>query len=191
KGVPVYAATSFLVAAPVVNPLVLLSTAFAFQGNPGVVALRFGMTLSVAVAVGLLADRLVPAARSSLPSLTTSFTGPDKDEIAVGPRLTSLVNTATAEYFDVIFFIFLGALFTAATPTLVRAGAWRGRPAQSAGGSDMMRADPARLLRSALLLGLALLIAKLLATGQMALYMSPALDRCRGWRRCSCRLWPS
>jgi len=51
KGVPVYAATSFLVAAPVVNPLVLLSTAFAFQGNPGVVALRFGMTLSVAVAV--------------------------------------------------------------------------------------------------------------------------------------------
>jgi len=122
KGVPVYAATSFLVAAPVVNPLVLLSTAFAFQGNPGVVALRFGMTLSVAVAVGLLADRLVPAARSSLPSLTTSFTGPDKDEIAVGPRLTSLVNTATAEYFDVIFFIVLGALFTAATQTFVPRG---------------------------------------------------------------------
>ena len=44
----------------------------------------------------------------------------------------------------------------------------------------MMRADPARLLRSALLLGLALLIAKLLATGQMALYMSPALDPLSG-----------
>jgi putative membrane protein len=39
-----------------------------------------------------------------------------------------------------------------------------------------MRADPGRLARSALLLGLALLIAKLLATGQMVLYMSPALD---------------
>jgi len=57
-----------------------------------------------------------------LPSLTTSFTGPDKDEIAVGPRLTSLVNTATAEYFDVIFFIVLGALFTAATQTFVPRG---------------------------------------------------------------------
>ena len=40
----------------------------------------------------------------------------------------------------------------------------------------MTRADPARLARSALLLGLAVLIAKLFATGQMALYMSPALD---------------
>ena len=99
-----------------------LATGRLFHADPGVVALRFGMTLSVAVAVGLLADRLVPAALSSLPSLTTSFTGPDKDEIAVGPRLTSLVNTATAEYFDVIFFIVLGALFTAATQTFVPRG---------------------------------------------------------------------
>ena len=40
----------------------------------------------------------------------------------------------------------------------------------------MRRPEPARLARSALLLGLAVLIAKLFVTGQMALYMSPALD---------------
>jgi uncharacterized repeat protein (TIGR03943 family) len=40
----------------------------------------------------------------------------------------------------------------------------------------MTRVDWVRLIRSALLLGLALLIAKLLATGQMVRYMSPALD---------------
>jgi putative membrane protein len=40
----------------------------------------------------------------------------------------------------------------------------------------MTRMDPVRLMRSALLLGLALLIAKLFASGQMARYMSPALD---------------
>jgi uncharacterized protein len=120
KGVPVYAATSFLVAAPVINPVVLLSTAFAFQGNPGVAALRLGMTFSVAVAVGLLASTLFPAARSNLPSLTTSLNGPDKDDTA--PRLTGLVQHATAEYFDVIFFILLGALFTAATQTFVPRG---------------------------------------------------------------------
>jgi putative membrane protein len=39
-----------------------------------------------------------------------------------------------------------------------------------------MRIDPLRLARSGLLLGLALMIAKLLATGQMAMYMSPMLD---------------
>lgn len=31
KGLPAYAATTFILAAPVVNPVVLLSTAFAFQ----------------------------------------------------------------------------------------------------------------------------------------------------------------
>jgi uncharacterized protein len=121
RGVPVYAATSFLVAAPVVNPVVLLSTAFAFQGNPGVVVLRLGMTWSVAVAVGLLARALLPTARSGLPSLTTSLNG-DKDEGAARPGLIALVHHATAEYFDVIFFIILGALFTAATQTFVPRG---------------------------------------------------------------------
>lgn len=121
KGVPVYAAISFLIAAPVINPVVLLSTAFAFQGNPGVVALRMGMTWSVAVAVGLLARAWFPAARSGLPSLTARLNG-DKDQSAPRPSLVGLVHHATAEYFDVIFFIILGALFTAATQTFVPRG---------------------------------------------------------------------
>ena len=121
KGVPVYAAISFLIAAPVLNPVVLLSTAFAFQGNPGVVALRLGMTWSVAVVVGLVARALLPAARSGLPSLTTSLNGDKHDS----PRRLSalgLVHHASAEYFDVIFFIILGAVFTAATQTFVPRG---------------------------------------------------------------------
>jgi len=48
KGVPTYAAVSFLVAAPVVNPITVAATFAAFQGNLGVVALRLGMTASIA-----------------------------------------------------------------------------------------------------------------------------------------------
>jgi len=33
KGLPLYAATTFILAAPVVNPVVLASTAVAFQGD--------------------------------------------------------------------------------------------------------------------------------------------------------------
>jgi uncharacterized membrane protein YraQ (UPF0718 family) len=55
KGVPLYAAVSFLVAAPVVNPVVAVATLVAFQGRWSIVGLRMAMTLSVAVAVGLLA----------------------------------------------------------------------------------------------------------------------------------------
>src|SRR5262245_53859717 len=61
KGLPAYAAATLIVAAPVVNPVVLVATAFAFQGNWTIVGLRMAMTLSVAVAVGLLVSRLYPA----------------------------------------------------------------------------------------------------------------------------------
>jgi hypothetical protein len=40
----------------------------------------------------------------------------------------------------------------------------------------LVRRDRVRVLRGALLLGFAALIAKLFLTGQMVLYMSPALD---------------
>lgn len=52
KGVPLYATTTFILAAPVVNPVMLLSTAFAFQEDWRVVGLRIAMTLSVAITGG-------------------------------------------------------------------------------------------------------------------------------------------
>lgn len=110
KGVPVFAAVSFLLAAPVVNPITLVATAVAFQGNVRVVILRVFMTLSVAVTVGLLAS-----SRLDLRTLTR----PDSASESVSPRPWRLVGHASAEYVDVLFFVVLGALFTAATQTLV------------------------------------------------------------------------
>jgi uncharacterized membrane protein YraQ (UPF0718 family) len=116
KGLPAYAATTFILAAPVVNPVVLLATAFAFQGNWAIVGLRMAMTLSVAIAVGLAASAL-PAGLASLVS-----TSVDAENGVAGPGARSLVALATGEFFDVIFFIVLGALFTAAAQTFVPRG---------------------------------------------------------------------
>ena len=116
KGLPAYAATTFILAAPVVNPVVLLSTAFAFQGNWAIVGLRMAMTLSVAIAVGLAASRLPAGLSSLVPG--ASLDGDDIPEAG----LRGLVSLATAEFFDVIFFILLGALFTAAAQTFVPRG---------------------------------------------------------------------
>jgi uncharacterized membrane protein YraQ (UPF0718 family) len=123
KGLPGYAATTFLVAAPVVNPIVVVSTAVAFQGRWEIVGLRMVMTLSVAVAVGLLAARFLPDAdgpcgvliQGGAAAPTTAWAQP-----ASGPG--AVITQATSEFFDVIFFIVLGALFTAATQTLVPRG---------------------------------------------------------------------
>jgi uncharacterized membrane protein YraQ (UPF0718 family) len=123
KGVPVYAVTTIILAAPVVNPVVLLSTAFAFQGNWTIVGLRLAMTLSVAIAVGLAASVLFPGAQSLAPAGAPIHGGSVDAPAAVeATGIVGLVLGATAEFFDVIFFIILGALFTAATQTLVPRG---------------------------------------------------------------------
>src|SRR5262245_66528903 len=83
KGLPAYAATTFILAAPVVNPVVLFSTAFAFQGDWTIVGLRMAMTLSVAIAVGLAASTL--SAGLSGPAQGTSF-DPHADTAAPGLR---------------------------------------------------------------------------------------------------------
>ena len=127
KGVPVYAAVSFLIAAPVINPIVLFSTALAFQGSIGVVALRMGMTLSVALCVGLLTSQILRFRRADLPTLADrprdGDLNKDVEPAQVGSRkLVALAGHASAEYFDIVFFVVLGALFTAASQTFVPRG---------------------------------------------------------------------
>jgi uncharacterized protein len=122
KGVPVAAGLTFLLAAPVVNPITLFATMLAFQGNLGVVVLRAVMTLSVAVGVGWLTSVLLPDARLKLPVLLQSPNDPDKEvalHLSPPERLSSVLSRASAEFFDVFFFITLGALFTAMTQTFV------------------------------------------------------------------------
>ena len=117
KGVPLHATTAFIVAAPVVNPVVLLATAVAFQGSWTVVALRMGMTWSVAVLIGLLVAALGLAAR-----LTPPTHRPASEAAPSSRSFGSFVTHAAAEFADVIFFVVLGALFTAATQTFVPRG---------------------------------------------------------------------
>ena len=58
RGVPGSAALAFMLAAPAINPVVLVATAVAFPGNPEMVAGRFTGSLMVAVLMGLIWTRL-------------------------------------------------------------------------------------------------------------------------------------
>ncbi len=62
KGLPVACAVTYLLAAPVVNPIVAVSTFAAFNGQRPwvVVGFRLALSYAVAVLVGLLAHRLRP-----------------------------------------------------------------------------------------------------------------------------------
>ncbi|MFT3901270.1 MAG: permease [Gordonia sp. (in: high G+C Gram-positive bacteria)] len=52
RGVPQAAALAFLLSAPAINPVVLVSTAVAFPGEPKMVAARFAASLLTAIAMG-------------------------------------------------------------------------------------------------------------------------------------------
>jgi hypothetical protein len=48
KGVPLYTAISFMLAAPIINPVVAIATAYAFRGNLAVAFWRLGMAFFIA-----------------------------------------------------------------------------------------------------------------------------------------------
>lgn len=60
RGLPSAAAFAFMLAAPAINPVVLIATAVAFPGQPRVVVARYVASLATAVVVGLLWARLAP-----------------------------------------------------------------------------------------------------------------------------------
>jgi uncharacterized protein len=54
KGVPVSGCIGYLLAAPIINPITIVSTFIAFPGNGGIVLSRLGLALLVAVAGGYM-----------------------------------------------------------------------------------------------------------------------------------------
>jgi uncharacterized membrane protein YraQ (UPF0718 family) len=58
KGVPAHVAIPYMLSAPIVNPVVLISTWFAFPGKPSMVLARVLVAAAVATVAGLVAGRM-------------------------------------------------------------------------------------------------------------------------------------
>jgi uncharacterized protein len=111
RGVPPGAALAFMLSAPAINPVVLLSTAVAFPGQPRVVAARFVASVVTALVVGLLwlrfgdTDALVERAQSRI-----------RDS---GTALGTLVATVRHDFLHAGGYLVLGAGVAAALQVLV------------------------------------------------------------------------
>lgn len=113
QGVAPAAALAFLLAAPAVNPIVLVSTAVAFPGEPAMVAARFAGSLATALIMGWLWLRwgkLEWIAERALRRL------PDT---AGRERWRVFAETARADLVDAGGFLVLGALVAAAFGVLI------------------------------------------------------------------------
>jgi hypothetical protein len=109
-GVPAAAALTFLLAAPAINPIVLVSTAVAFPGQPEMVAARFVASLLTAVVVGWIwlrmgRDELVARARERLPEGDT--------------RLERMRASAVHDFLHAGGYLVIGAAVAATIQTVV------------------------------------------------------------------------
>jgi uncharacterized membrane protein YraQ (UPF0718 family) len=110
RGAPAAAALTFLLSAPAINPIVLVSTAVAFPGQPEVVGARFLASLLAAMAVGLVWTRI---GRDELLARARRGHGHEGRPLAV------LTSTAQHDLLHAGGFLIVGAAAAATLQTAV------------------------------------------------------------------------
>lgn len=121
KGVPPYLAITFLLAAPVLNPIVLFSTWAAFRDAPEVIVWRMVFAFVVAYLVGLIFSTV----RTKEEVVTDQVVELCKHDHHGGhhrhkhSKWTEFLDTMRSEFVDMMALMVIGALLAAATQTLV------------------------------------------------------------------------
>jgi uncharacterized membrane protein YraQ (UPF0718 family) len=124
KGLPVSCGITYMLAAPIVNPLVILSTLAAFRGQGALemTSLRFTLGIVVAVAAGLVCTRFAPFSIVR-PGVLAPGEGDHHHHHDAGPgisgRLANVAATATRDFLDVSVYFVLGAAAAALFGTAV------------------------------------------------------------------------
>ena len=127
KGLPMSVGITFLLSAPVMNPVVLASTYAAFGLGP-VLYGRYLMTALVAVGVGLVfsiqtrPQQILRPGLVALPIGGGNVNAPalaaGSDRMALLPGLKKALILARGEFFEMGIFLILGSLLAAAMGTL-------------------------------------------------------------------------
>lgn len=118
KGVPLPGATTFMLAVPIVNPLVILSTYYAFNGRIIFLWYRLAGGLFTAIAIGLALIVILRNSDESL--LSNSFS--EEESCGCGhdhhhhgnSKLRAVLDHTFDEFFDVGKYFIMGALLSAA-----------------------------------------------------------------------------
>lgn len=116
KGMPLHVGIVILVSAPVLNPIVFLSTNYAFQTDSIMAWTRMGLAFFAALLIGALIYRFY----GNRNMLHTSIHdhGHDHDHDG-GNRISQVFQHASDEFFDMGKFLIFGALVASAVQTFV------------------------------------------------------------------------
>lgn len=111
KGVPLYSAVTFMLAAPLINPVVALSTLVAFNFNPEILWFRLGFALTVSFVIGVLISYLVRGGQLIRNSLPVQCGCGCNHTHSVPPmeKVLNTVSVACDEFFEMGKYLLLGA----------------------------------------------------------------------------------
>ena len=141
KGLPVACATTYMLAAPIVNPVVALSTFAAFRGQSPWVMMSLRLSLGFVISVGIgfivrqiptekllqksildsLPGRRRTAFRMSAPSSSGEdlMDGTEALPVNFGRRLLGAARSAASDFLDVAFLLVIGAAIASVFNTAV------------------------------------------------------------------------
>lgn len=120
KGLPLGAGIAFLLGAPIVNPLVFVSTAVAYGGSSAVAIHRLFLGYAIAVAIGLLMDRLFTKDAAVLPASFEAGCPADHLPQTRRPaRLIQALRHGGADFLDMGRFLVFGAFIAGLLQALV------------------------------------------------------------------------
>ncbi len=121
KGLPMGVGVAFLLAAPVMNPIVFAATYTAF-GWGAVLIGRFVMTALVALVVGLIFSYVAKPAEvlqtPALASMSGGATSVEPKQNLTG-RLSSALGVASNEFFEMGRYLIIGSMLAAAMQTVL------------------------------------------------------------------------
>lgn len=122
KGVPLNVAVTYMLATPIINPVVLMSTYYAFNGSIKVLLYRAGFGLIIAITVGYIIDIL--NGNSNVLSERGFFI---EDKCNCGcsgyqnnkSKLLTILNHSSKELYDIGKYFIIGAALAALCQVLI------------------------------------------------------------------------
>ncbi|WP_238883457.1 permease [Clostridium sp. YIM B02551] len=125
KGVPVGVATTFMISTPIINPIVLLSTYYAFGGNLKILSARAILGVIASIIIGSLITIINKSKTDVLKE--TDFNDDDLCGCGVShntnkknqSKISLLLDTIISEFLDISKYLIFGAMLSATFQVLV------------------------------------------------------------------------
>lgn len=130
KGMPLHVGVVFLVAAPILNPVVFASTFYAFRTEPTVLWSRMGLAFILAIIIGAILYLLFKNShqlRESIRSKESSHThhhtheqsGQPGQKLTIFQRVKQVMYHTTDEFFDMGKYLIIGAFIAGVVQTFL------------------------------------------------------------------------